>query len=96
MVFWRSGGNESAMRETLDATSVVCTLDRTRWPGLGGGERDPHRLGIAHLADDDHVGRLAQRRPQRGREVGRVDADLDVLDQAPPMRVLVLGRILDE
>ena len=82
MVFWRSGGNESAMRETVDATSVVCTLDSTRWPGLRRGERDPHRLRVAHLADDDHVRRLAQRRAQRGREIGRVDADLDLLDQA--------------
>ena len=51
--------------------------------------------GIAHLADDDDVGRLTQRRAQRGRKIGRVDADLDLLDDAAAVRVLVLDRILD-
>ena len=64
-------------------------------PGLRRRQRDPHRLGIAHLADDDHVGRLAQRRAQRGREIRRVDADLHLLDDARDVRVLVLDRILD-
>ena len=64
-------------------------------PGLAGRDRDLHRFRIAHLADDDDVGRLAQRRAERGREVGRVDADLDLLDQALAMRMLVLDRIFD-
>ena len=60
-----------------------------------GRQRDLHRLRIAHLADDDDVGRLADGRAQRGREVGRVDADLDLFDDALPVSVLVLDRILD-
>ena len=63
--------------------------------GLARGDRDLHRLRIAHLADHDDVGRLAERGAQRGREVGRVDADLDLLDDRPAVRVLVLDRILD-
>ena len=59
-------------------------------PGFRRGEGDAHRLGVAHLADHDHVGRLAQRRPQGGRKIGRVHADLDVLDEAAAVDVLVL------
>jgi hypothetical protein len=33
--------------------------------GLGGGQRGGHRLEVAHLADEDHIGVLAQRRLQR-------------------------------
>ena len=32
IVFCRSGGNESATRETVEAASVVCTVEKTRWP----------------------------------------------------------------
>ena len=62
---------------------------------FGRGQRDAHGLRIAHLADDEHVGRLPQRRAQGGGEVGSVDADLDLLDQARAVRVLVLDRVLD-
>ena len=31
-MFCRSGGNESATRETVEAASVVCTVEKTRWP----------------------------------------------------------------
>ena len=63
--------------------------------GLRRRQRDPHGLGIAHLTDDDDVGRLAERSPQRGRKVRCVDADLDLLDDAGLMRVLVFDRIFD-
>ena len=33
--------------------------------GLGRGQRGGHRLQVAHLADEDHVGVLAERRLQR-------------------------------
>src|SRR5437588_1264996 len=41
-------------------------------PGLGRGQRRRDRLQIAHLADQDHVGVLAQRRLERRGEAGRV------------------------
>jgi hypothetical protein len=61
--------------------------------GLAGGDGDLHRLGVAHLADHDDVRRLAKRRAQRGREIGRIDADLDLLDDAAA--VLVLASSID-
>ncbi len=64
-------------------------------PGLPRRQRNPHRLGIAHLADDDDVGRLPDRRAQRRGEVRGIHADLDLLDDARVMDVLVLDRILD-
>ena len=63
--------------------------------GFGRRERDAHRLRVAHLADHDHVGRLPQGGAQRSREIRRVDADLDLLDHAAVMDVLVLDRIFD-
>ena len=58
-------------------------------------QRNFHGLGIAHLADHDHIGRLPQRGAQRCRKIRRVDADLDLLDDALLVRVLVLDRILN-
>ena len=70
------------MRATVDAASVVCRLENTRCPVSPAASAICIVSGIAHLADDDDVGRLAERGAQRGREIRRVDADLDVLDQA--------------
>ena len=83
------------MRDTVDADIGRVHARQHQMSRLRRRQRDPHRLGIAHLADDDDVGRLAQRGAQRGREVGRVDADLHLLDQALTVHVLVLDRILD-
>jgi hypothetical protein len=64
-------------------------------PGLGRGQCQPHRLGVAHLADDEDVRHLAERCAQGGGVVGRVDADLDLLDDRPPVLMFVLDRVLD-
>ena len=50
-------------------------------PGLGRRQRNAHRFVIAHLADDEDVGRLPHGAAQRGGEVGRIGADLDLLDR---------------
>ena len=64
-------------------------------PGLGGGERGADRLEVAHLADQDHVGVLAERGAQRLAEAGRVDADLALVDDAALVAVHELDRVLD-
>jgi hypothetical protein len=38
--------------------------------GLGGGERRRHGLQVAHLADEDDVGVLAERGTEGGGEGG--------------------------
>ena len=63
--------------------------------GFSRRERDFHGLGIPHFADHDHIGRLPQGGPQRGRKVRRVDPDLDLLDHASLVLVLVFDRIFD-
>ncbi len=63
--------------------------------GFACRQRDVHGRLIAHLADDDHVGRLTERRAQGSGEVRRVDADFDLLHQAARVLVLVLDRIFD-
>ena len=64
-------------------------------PGLGGGERGRDRLEVAHLADEDHVGVLAQRRAERLGEGRRVGADLALVDDAALVPVQELDRVLD-
>ena len=63
--------------------------------GLGGGQRGADRLEVAHLADEDHVGVLAERGAQGLGERRRVGADLALVDDAGAMPVEKLDRILD-
>ena len=63
--------------------------------GLGRGQRGGDRLEVAHLADEDHVGVLAQRGLQRGGEALRVGAQLALVDEAALVGVQELDRVLD-
>jgi hypothetical protein len=63
--------------------------------GLGRGQRRGDRLQVAHLADQDHVGVLAQGGAQAEREVGRVGADLALVDDRAFVLVQELDRVLD-
>ena len=63
--------------------------------GLGRGERGLNRLEVAHLADQDHVGILAQRRAQGRGEGQRVDADLALVDDRALVANQELDRVLD-
>ena len=64
-------------------------------PGLGGGQRDLDRLAIAHLADEDHLRRLAQRGAQGEGEGRRVAVQLALMDGRLLVSVQELDRILD-
>ena len=63
--------------------------------GLGDGQRELHRLGVAHLADEHDVGVLAERRPQRPLERVGVDADLALVHRGALVHVHVFDRVLD-
>ena len=63
--------------------------------GLGRREGGRDRLEVAHLADEDHVGVLAQRRAQALGEVRRVEADLALVDDALLVPVHELDGVLD-
>ena len=63
--------------------------------GLRSGQRGGDRLEVAHLADEDHVGVLAKRGPQRFAEARGVRADLALVDDAALVAVQELDRILD-
>jgi hypothetical protein len=54
-----------------------------------------HGLGVAHLADLDHVRVLPHRSAHRHPEVGGVDAHLALVDQRPLVVVDDLDGILD-
>ena len=63
--------------------------------GLGREQRRLDRLEVAHFADQDDVGILAQRAAQRLRERLRVDRDLALVDDRLVVAVQELDRILD-
>ena len=56
------------MRLIVSVASSVCSVLHHEVAGLGRGERGLDRLEVAHLADEDDVGVLAQRGAQRVRE----------------------------
>ena len=63
--------------------------------GLGRLERRLGGLGVAELADQDHVGVLAQHAPDRGEERLGVEPDLALVDDAALVGVEDLDRVLD-
>ena len=63
--------------------------------GLGRGQRGGDRVEVAHLADEDHVGVLAQRGLQGIGEALCVGAQLALVDEALLVRVQELDRVLD-
>ena len=63
--------------------------------GLGRGQGRADRLHVAHLADEDHVGVLAQRGLQAEREGRRVRPQLALVDDALLVVVQELDRVLD-
>ena len=62
---------------------------------LGRLQRRLRRLGVAELADQDHVRVLPQRAPQRLAERLGVEPDLALVDDAAAVVVEELDRILD-
>jgi hypothetical protein len=55
-------------RSIVCAASCVWSVAKTRWPVLGRGQRDGDGLEVAHLADQDDVGVLAQHVLERAGE----------------------------
>ncbi len=62
---------------------------------LGRFERDLGRLVVAHLADEDDLRRLPERRAQRRGEVLGVRADLALVDGRVLVRVEELDGVFD-
>ena len=73
----------------------VCSVPKTRWPVSAAVSAVRDRLEVAHLAEEDHVGVLAERGAQRVAEAGGVDADLALVDDAALVPVHELDRVLD-
>ena len=63
--------------------------------GLRSFKRDLRSFEVSHLADQNHFGRLAQRRAQSGRKVLRVVSDFALIDRRVLVRVEILDRIFD-
>jgi hypothetical protein len=93
--FCCSFGNMSTMRLTVSRASVVCSVEMTRWPGLGGLQRGGDGLEVAHLPDEDDVGVLPGHGLQPGGEVVGVDADLALVDDRVVVAVHHLDGVLE-
>src|SRR3954453_12911759 len=108
---WRWGGKKSTMRLIVSVASRVWTGESTRGPvspaggGVDGGEDEVAGLGrregsangllVAHLADQDHVGVLAQDAAHRPGEAFGVRADFALVDDRAFVFVQVLDRVLE-
>ena len=78
------------MRPIVSAASTVWRVAR-----LGGLQRGLSGLGVAQLADQDHVGILAQCASKRLHEVRGVETDLALVDDARVVAVQDLDRVFD-
>jgi hypothetical protein len=83
-----------------DAVHGLCRVLRVQGgehkvAGLRRGQGGGDRLEVAHLADQDHVGVLAQRGLQAEREALGVRAQLALVHDAVLMTVEELDRVLD-
>ena len=76
-------GRGEEVEDPVDRLGGVERVDRREdeVPRLGRGERGADGGLVAHLADQDHVGVLAQHPPQRGLERVGVAADLALVDR---------------
>ena len=94
---WRCwfGGKKSTTRLIVSTASTVCKRREDEVSGLGGRQRSPDGLGVAHLADEDDVGVLAQRRAQGDQETLGIETDLALADGSHLVPVEDLDRVLD-
>ena len=82
-------------RSTVDGRVLGVERGEDEVAGLGRGQRGRDRLEVAHLAEEDHVGVLAEGGAQRLGEGRRVGADLALVDDALLVPVQELDRVLD-
>ena len=73
----------------------VWSVANVRWPVSAIRRARLHRLEVAHLADEDDVGVLAEDRAERVRERVRVGVQLALVDDAALVGVEELDRVLD-
>ena len=83
------------MRLIDSVASTVWIVESTRWPVSAAESAVCDGLLVAHLADQDHVGVLAQHAAQRALERGGVHADLALVDHRALVAVHELDRVLD-
>ena len=88
------GGKTSMTLSMVCGASWVCSVPKTRWPGLRRryGERDG--LEVAHLADEYHVGVLPQDVLEGLGEALGVLVDLALVDDALLVLVQELYGVL--
>ena len=91
----RSSGKKLMMRSSAWLVLLACSVARHRWPVSAKRDRVVHRLALAHFADQDDVGRLAQRVLERDLPAVAIHADLALRDDAVLVLVHELDRVLD-
>ena len=83
------------MRSIVCGRALGVQRREDEMPGLGRGQRGADRLEVAHFADENDVGVLAERRTESLAERRSIRADLALVDDARAVPVEKLDRILD-
>ena len=86
-------GSDDAVDRLLGVVRVQRREDEVT--GLGGGDRELHRRLVSHLAHEDDVRVLPQRRAQRRHELVGIDAEFALVDGGELVGVDELDRVLD-
>src|SRR4029079_698514 len=83
--------------DSLDGFRRVNGMQRGQYQmaGFGRRQRDLDRLAVAHLADQDHLRRLTQRRSKGEREGRRVGVQLALVNGVFLVLMQKLDRVLD-
>ena len=63
--------------------------------GLGGGEGDLHCVAIANFTEQDHLGGLAQGRPQAGRKIGKILSQFALAENGLLVSVHEFDRVFE-
>ena len=62
---------------------------------FGGGDSGLYGFKVAHLADEDNIGALAENVPQRFVEVLCIESNLALIDDSKIIRMQKLNRVFD-
>ena len=95
MAFWSASGKDAD--DALNRLGRVNGVQRRKnhVPGLSGFERNFDRFLVAHLADQDHFGRLTQSGAQGQSEARRVTVQFALMNRGVLVRMQEFDRVFD-
>src|SRR5712692_10629193 len=80
MVCWSLKGKTPMMRSMVLEASMVCRVDKTRWPVSAASRAISIVIFVAHLADQDHFRSLPEGGPEGQGKSRRIAVQLPLVD----------------